>query len=325
MTRARIVVTRRIFPGLIAELEATRDVVANQDDVVLAPEELARRLETADGALLTAGEPVDAALLARCLRLKVASNIAVGYNNIDLAACTQFGVAATNTPDVLNEATADHAWALLMAAARRVGESERFLRAGQWQRWEFEMFLGAPVGGATLGVLGMGRIGRAIARRASGFSMQVLYHNRTRLPADENGAVWLSKEELLRASDHVIVTVPYSASTHHLLGADELKLMKSTAVLVNLARGGVVDDNALIDALREKRIAAAGLDVFENEPNLRPGFLKLDNVVLTPHIASATAPTREAMARLAMRNLDDVLRGQRPVALLNPEVWERRR
>jgi len=188
------------------------------------------------------------------------------------------------------------------------------------------MFLGAPVGGATLGVLGMGRIGRAIARRASGFSMRVLYHNRTRLPADdENGAVWTGKDELLRESDHVIVVVPYSQPTHHLLGADELKLMKPTAVLVNIARGGVVDDGALIDALREKRIAAAGLDVFENEPNLRPGFLQLDNVVLTPHIASATAPTREAMARLAMRNLDDVLRGQRPAALLNPEVWERRR
>lgn len=322
----RVVVTRRIFPELIEELAARYDLVDNQADAQWSPAELAQRLRDADGALLTSGERVDARLLAACPNLKVASNIAVGYNNIDLAACTRHGVAATNTPDVLNEATADHAWALLLAAARRVGEAERWLRAGHWQRWTFEMFLGAELHATTLGVLGMGRIGRAIARRAQGFGMRVLYHNRRRLPAaDEGGAQWLPRDELLRAADHLIVMVPGGADTRHLIGAAELALMKPTAVLVNLSRGGVVDDDALAAALSAGRLAAAGLDVFEDEPNVHASLLALQNAVLTPHIASATRATREAMARLAMRNLDDVLQGRRPAALLNPDVWDHRR
>jgi lactate dehydrogenase-like 2-hydroxyacid dehydrogenase len=322
----RIVVSRRIFQDFITELQSSYAVIDNQADVALAPAELAQRLHDADGALLTAGERVDDALLAACPRLKVVSNIAVGYNNIDLAACTRHGVAATNTPDVLNEATADHAWALLLAAARRVTESDRYVRAGQWKRWEFEMLMGAELYGTTLGIVGMGRIGRAIARRAKGFGMRVVYHNRTRLPsAQEDGAIWMSTEEVLRSADHVILVVPYSQATHHLIGASQLALMKPTAVLVNIARGGVVDDNALIEALQGGRLAAAGLDVFENEPKLDPRFLALDNAVLTPHIASSTRATRNAMAQLAMRNLGDVLAGRRPAALLNPEVWDSRR
>jgi lactate dehydrogenase-like 2-hydroxyacid dehydrogenase len=322
----RVVVTRRLYPFLIDELRATFTVADNQDDVSLAPEQLAQRLADADGALIVAGERVDEALLARAPRLKVAANVAVGYNNLDLAACTRHGVAATNTPDVLNETTADHGFALLLAAARRVGESERWLRAGHWKRWTFDMFPGADLHGRTLGIVGMGRIGQAIARRASGFSMRVVYHNRARLPAEqEGGATWLPKEELLRQADHVVLMVPYAQATHHLIGAAELALMKPTAVLVNLARGGVVDDAALIRALRDGRLAAAGLDVFEGEPQLNPGFLELENVVLTPHIASSTRATREAMARLAMRNLAEALAGRRPPSLLNPEVWERRR
>ncbi|MCX8114637.1 MAG: D-glycerate dehydrogenase [Burkholderiaceae bacterium] len=328
MTRQayRVAVTRRIFPELIDELRRTYDVVDNQADLSLTPQQLAERLADADGALITTGERIDEALLARCPRLKVVANIAVGYNNIDLAACTKYGVVATNTPDVLNEATADHAWALLLAAARRVCEAERWLRAGNWKRWEFEMFLGAELHGTTLGVIGMGRIGRAIARRAMGFSMRVVYHNRTRLPAEqEGGAVWATKEDVLRTADHLVVMVPYSRETHHLIGASELALMKPTAVLVNIARGGVVDDDALIDALKHGRLAAAGLDVFEDEPNLRAGFLALENAVLTPHIASSTRATREAMARLAMRNLEDTLAGRRPPSLLNADVWQARR
>jgi lactate dehydrogenase-like 2-hydroxyacid dehydrogenase len=322
----RIVVSRRIFQDFITELQSSYAVIDNQADVALAPAELAQRLHNADGALLTAGERVDDALLAACPRLKVVSNIAVGYNNIDLAACTRHGVAATNTPDVLNEATADHAWALLLAAARRVTESDRYVRAGQWKRWEFEMLMGAELYGTTLGIVGMGRIGRAIARRAKGFGMRVVYHNRTRLPsAQEDGAIWMSTEEVLRSADHVILVVPYSQATHHLIGASQLALMKPSAVLVNIARGGVVDDNALIEALQGGRLAAAGLDVFENEPKLDPRFLALDNAVLTPHIASSTRATRNAMAQLAMRNLGDVLAGRRPAALLNPEVWDSRR
>lgn len=324
--RPRIAVGRRIFPALIEEMSVNYDVVHNQDDRALSEAQLMGLLNGADAALLTAGDRVDERVLAACPRLKVVSNIAVGFNNFDVAACTRHGVAATNTPDVLNEATADHAWALLLAAARRVGESERWLRAGHWQRWSFEMFLGAELHGTTLGVLGMGRIGRAIARRAMGFSMRVLYHNRAALPSEqEEGARWVGKEELLRSADHLVLVVPYSAATHHTIGAAELALMKPTAVLVNVARGGVVDDDALIEALRARRIAAAGLDVFDGEPKVRPGFLQLENVVLTPHIASSTRATREAMARLAMRNATDVLAGRRPQSLLNPEVWQARR
>jgi lactate dehydrogenase-like 2-hydroxyacid dehydrogenase len=187
------------------------------------------------------------------------------------------------------------------------------------------MFPGADLHHRTLGIIGMGRIGRALARRAAGFAMRVVYHNRTRLPeAEEGGATWLAKDELLRQADHVILMVPYSAAAHHLIGAADLALMKPTAVLVNLARGGVVDDAALLQALRERRIAAAGLDVFEGEPALNPGFLQLDNVVLTPHIASSTRATREAMARLAMQNLAEALAGRQPPSLLNPEVWAHR-
>jgi glyoxylate reductase len=324
--RPRVAVARRIFPALIDELKTRYEVIDNQDDRSLSAAELARNLAGADAALTTGGDRVDVTLLAACPRLKVVSNIAVGFNNIDVAACTAAGVCATNTPDVLNEATADHAWALLLAAARRVGESERFLRAGQWKRWEFEGFLGADLYGATLGVIGMGRIGRAIARRAAGFSMRVLYYNRNRLPPEqEQGATWVSKETLLAQADQIVVVVPYSQDTHHLIGAAELALLKPTAVLVNIARGGVVDDDALIAALRAGKLAAAGLDVFENEPQLRAGFLELENAVLTPHIASATVATRRAMAQLAIRNLDDVLAGRKPAALINPDVWDRRR
>lgn len=322
----RVVVTRRIYPELIDQLRQEFEVVANQDDAAWGPDELARAAADADAALITAGERVDDALLARCPRLKVVANIAVGYNNIDLAACTRHGVLATNTPDVLNEATADHAWALLLAAARRVGESERWLRAGQWKRWTFEMFNGADIAGTTLGVLGMGRIGRAIARRAAGFSMRVIYHNRNRLPPEEEGgARHVGFDDLLGQADHLVLVVPYSQAVHHLIGAAQLAKMKPSAVLVNIARGGVVDDAALVEALRDGRIAAAGLDVFENEPALHPGFLQLDNVVLTPHIASSTRGTRIAMARLAADNARAALAGRVPPSLLNPEVLPNRR
>jgi lactate dehydrogenase-like 2-hydroxyacid dehydrogenase len=324
--RPRVVVTRRIFPELVAGLAADFDVRDNQPDASWSPVELAAALRDADGALLTAGDRIDEALLAQCPRLKVVANIAVGYNNLDLSACTRHGVLATNTPDILNEATADHAWALLLAAARRVGESERWLRAGHWKRWTFEMFMGADIGGRTLGIVGMGRIGRAIARRASGFSMRVLYHNRSRLAAElEGGARHVGLDELLHESDHVVLVVPYSAAVHHLIDAAALAKMKPTAVLVNIARGGVVDDAALAAALRAGRIAATGLDVYENEPALHPGLLELDNVVLTPHIASSTRATRAAMAELAIRNLRAVLAGQVPPSLLNSDALETRR
>ena len=322
----RLVVSRRLFPELIDALRADFDLLTNQEDKGWSPAELAQAMADADAALVTAGERIDEALLSRCPKLKVVANIAVGYNNIDVAACTRHGVLATNTPDVLNEATADHAWALLLAAARRVGESERWLRTGQWKRWTFEMFNGAEIAGTTLGVLGMGRIGRAIARRAGGFSMRVIYHNRNRLPVEqEGGAQYVELDELLAESDHLVLVVPYSQAVHHIIGTAQLARMKRTAVLVNIARGGVVDDAALIAALREGRLAAAGLDVYENEPALDPGFLQLENVVLTPHIASSTRGTRIAMATLAADNARAALAGEVPPSLLNPEVLPNRR
>jgi glyoxylate reductase len=231
---------------------------------------------------------------------------------------------ASNTPDVLNETTADFAWALMMATARRVTESERWLRAGQWDKWRYDTLLGADVHGATLGIIGMGRIGQAIARRSIGFNMRVIYHNRSRLPASQeqasNYAQFVSKETLLRTADHIILMLPHSSESHHTIGAAELALMKPTATLVNMARGGIVDDVALIAALRDHKIAAAGLDVFENEPAFHPDFLSLSNVVLTPHIGSASEPTRRAMANCAADNLIAALTGGDPPNLLNPGV-----
>ena len=315
-TRKRVAITRRIFPELVTELKREFDVVDNQEDVGWRPAEVVVALKDADAALITSGERIDDALLDQCLRLKIVANIAVGYNNIDLAACTRHGVLATNTPDVLNEATADHAWALLLAAARRVGESERWLRAGHWQRWTFEMFAGAEVSGTTIGILGMGRIGRAIARRASGFAMQVIYHNRARLAvSDEDGARYVDFDTLLREADHLVTVLPYSPAVHHIIGAAQLAQTKRGATLVNIARGGVVDDAALVTALRNGHLAAAGLDVFESEPALNRGLLELDNVVLTPHIASSTRTTRTAMAALAIKNVRTALAGGRPPTL----------
>ena len=321
-----VVVTRKLFDAHLAQLRREYEVIDNQKDLGMAPEALRECLAKADAALIAGGERVDAPLLAGCPRLKIVANVAVGYNNFDLDACTAAGVLATNTPDVLNEAVADHAWALLLAAARRVGESERWLRAGQWRRWTFDGFLGNQLAGSTLGILGMGRIGRSIARRATGFEMRVIYHNRSPLSAElAAGAEYVDKATLLAQSDSLIVVVPYSPEAHHAIGAAELAQMKKTAVLVNVARGGVVDDAALIKALREGRIASAGLDVFEGEPKLNEGFLRLENAVLTPHIASATASTRDAMAQLAIRNVVEALAGRRPPTLLNPQAWDNRR
>jgi glyoxylate reductase len=278
------------------------------------------------GLLCTGSARVDASLLVQLTELKAVANMAVGYDNLDLAACTKHGVIATNTPDVLNESTADFGWALMMATARRITESEHWLRAGQWEKWRYDSFLGADVHGSTLGIIGMGRIGQAIARRSTGFGMRVKYHNRSRLNEQQereaNNASYATKEDLLKTADHVILVLPYSAQSHHTIGAAELAMMKPTATLVNLARGGIVDDAALIAALRAKTIAAAGLDVFENEPKFHPDFLDLDNVVLTPHIASATESTRRAMANRAADNLIVALYQRRPTDLLNPAVLE---
>lgn len=319
--RPRILVTRAIFPEVAERLSEHFEVESNLDDADWSRAELRRRLQGKTGVLTFGLERIDADLLAQCPQLKVCANMTVGYNNFDLAAMSAAGVLGTNAPDVLTETTADFGFALLLATARRVTESEHFLRAGKWNRWHYQMFSGAEVHGSLLGIIGMGRIGQAIARRAAhGFGMQVVYHNRSRLDAAVEAdcrARYVGKDELLKTADHVMLVVPYSKESHHTIGAPELALMKPTATLVNIARGGIVDDVALAAALRAGRIAAAGLDVFEGEPVVHPDLLACSNVVLTPHIASATVTTRRAMAMLAVDNLIGYLVNGEAVTPLN--------
>lgn len=324
--KPRIAVTRRIFDETIAYLRQHFEVEDNQQDLPCAGAALTARLAGKDGAVILASDRIDAALLAACPTLRALCNIGVGYNNLDLEACTAAGVLATNTPDVLTDTTADLAFALILAAGRQVARGDRFVRAGQWQHWRFMEWLGPDVHHATLGILGMGRIGQAVARRARGFEMNVLYHNRSRLPPQTEAdcaARFVSKETLLREADYLLLMLPYSPGTHHCIGATELALMKPAAFLINMARGGIVDDAALIDALRSGALAGAGLDVFENEPKLDPAFRQLDNVVLTPHIGGASRATRLKMAMLAAQNLVAALCGGTPPNLLNPAVLQR--
>ena len=318
--KPRVLVTRKVFPEVIAALSDAWEVIVNEGDGAWSAEELRQRAAACDALYVVAGDRVDAALLDACPRLRIVATGSVGFNHIDVAACTARAIAVTNTPDVLNEATADLGWALLMAAARRVCESEHWLRAGEWNRWSWDQFLGADVYGTTLGIVGMGRIGSPIARRARGFSMRILYANRSPSANEaELGATRLPLDELLRQSDHVMLVLPYSPQTHHLIGERELGLMKPTATLVNIARGGIVDDAALARALRAGQIAAAGLDVYENEPALHPDLLTVPNVALTPHIGSATRSSRLGMAMLAARNLVAFAAGEPLPTCLNPE------
>jgi gluconate 2-dehydrogenase len=319
--RPNVLVARNIFPDIVDRLRAHFDVDLHADAAPMPRDELVRRLQGKQGALITSTERIDAALLAACPELKAVCNMAVGYNHVDVEACTARGVWVTNTPDVLTETTADLGFALMMAAARRIAESEHFLRAGKWEHWAYDMFTGADVHGATLGILGMGRIGQAIAKRgALGFDMKVIYHNRSRLAPELEAplkARYVDKATLLREADHLVVVMPYSATSHHAIGAAELAQMKRSATLTNIARGGIVDDAALAQALAEGRIAAAGLDVFEGEPAVHPGLLKVPNVVLTPHIGSASVATRRGMAGLAADNLVALLTGQPPLTPVN--------
>jgi gluconate 2-dehydrogenase len=318
--KPRLLITRKVFPEVMHALSQAYEVQANPDDAQWSPAEFHARLANADALFVVATDRVDEAALQVAPHLKIVATGSVGYNHIDLAACSARGIAVTNTPDVLTEATADMAWALLMATARRISESERWLREGQWGRWAWDQFLGADVHGATLGIVGMGRIGSAIARRAAGFSMRLLYCNRSAAPnAAELGAQRVELDALLAQSDHVMLVLPYSAATHHLIGARELACMKPTATLVNIARGGIVDDAALAQALQAGRIAAAGLDVYENEPQVHPALLAQRNVVLTPHLGSATRSSRLGMAMLAARNLLAFAVAEPLPSCLNPD------
>jgi gluconate 2-dehydrogenase len=328
-TKRKVWVSRPLFPHVLARLAEYVDVEAETVEGTHTSAQLKAKLADVDGAILGLSERVDASVLEGNRRLKVIANLGVGFNNLDVEAMTAAGVLGSNTPEVLNESVADYAWALMLAAARRVGAGERWLRAGHWPEsaTRFDDWLGVDVHGKTLGILGMGRIGQAIARRASGFDMRVLYHNRSHLPEEterECRATWVEKARLLRESDHLILVLPFTAANRHAIGAPELAQMKPSAVLVNIARGGIVDDEALAMALREKRLAAAGLDVFEGEPSVHPELLGLDNVVLSPHIASASEDTRHAMADLAADNVLAALglgeSAGHPPTPLNPEV-----
>ncbi|MFV8632199.1 2-hydroxyacid dehydrogenase [Ralstonia pseudosolanacearum] len=329
--RPSVLVTRATFPDIANRLREHFDVTDNPSDTILSPSELIARLQGKQGVMSTGSERIDAALLDACPQLKAVCNVGVGYNNIDVAACTARGVVVSNTPDVLTQTTADFGFALMLATARRITESERFVRRGEWQKTGIhDQMLGSDIYGATLGILGMGRIGQAIARRAAlGFEMQVIYHNRSPLAAETEArahARYVDKDTLLRESDHLILVLPYSPEAHHTIGAAELARMKPTATLTNIARGGIVDDAALAQALRQGTIAAAGLDVFEGEPRIHPDLLAVDNIVLTPHIGSASVNTRRAMAALTVDNLIAALgygpRAGQPPTPVNPQVLQ---
>ena len=318
--KPKILVARAIFPDILARLEQVADVQSNQDDHLWNAADLKAAMANKDAAIVTGGERVDADILKASPQLKIVSNIAVGYNNFDMAAFGAANVMATNTPDVLTDTTADFGFALLMATARRVTESEHWLRAGRWKKFSiYDTPLSMDIHHSTLGIMGMGRIGQAIARRARGFNMNVKYYNRSRLSADlekECGATYVDRDTLLKESDHIILVMPYTPENHHLFGEKELNMMKPTATVVNIARGGIVDELALAKALKEKKIFAAGIDVFEGEPTVRPELLALDNIVLAPHIASATEKTRRAMIELAIENCLAGLAGKTPPNLL---------
>ena len=327
--RPAVLVTRATFPDIANRLRDHFEVDDNPTDHVLSPLELAARLQGKAGVMSTGSERIDAALLGACPGLRAVCNVGVGYNNVDVGACTARRVVVCNTPDVLTETTADFGFALMMAAARRLAEAEHFLRRGAWVKTGIhDQFVGSDVHGATLGILGMGRIGQAIARRgALGFGMRVIYHNRSVLPAATEAACqarYVDKATLLSEADHLVLVVPYSPSSHHAIAAAELAQMKPGATLTNIARGGIVDDAALAAALKAGQIGAAGLDVFEGEPALLPALLDLPNVVLTPHIGSASLNTRRAMAALTVDNLIAALgcgpRAGRPATPVNAEA-----
>jgi len=300
----------------------------NPDERVLSRAELLENIKSCDAILSLLTDKIDGEVLDTAgPQLKVVANMAVGYDNIDHAAATSRGVMATNTPGVLTDATADHAWALLFSVARRIPESEKFLRAGKFKNWGPLLFLGGDITGRTLGIIGAGRIGHAVAMKSRGFNMRVLYADEVANPIleQEIGARKVSVEELLRESDYVSVHVPLLPSTKHLINAQSLRLMKKTAYLINTSRGPVVDEAALAEALKNGVVAGAALDVFENEPLVHPELLKLDNIVLTPHTASATIETRSKMATMAAENLIAALAGQKPANLVNEEVWGKQR
>jgi glyoxylate reductase len=326
MAKPKVLATRPLFPAAQEILNASCDVDYWTKAERISKEELFRRIADKEGLVCLLTEKVDEELLAAAPKLRIAANVAVGYDNITVADCSKRGVAATNTPGVLDETTADFAWTLLMAVARRLGEGEALARSGKWKGWDLDQLVGADVWGKTLGVIGFGRIGRAVARRASGFQMKVIYHDAVRAPLDvERGfhAEYRDLSALLSEADFVSVHVPLLPETRGLFNAKTFAKMKPTSFLINTSRGAVVDEAALVQALESKTIAGAALDVYEKEPLITEG-LKRPNVVLAPHIASASLETRTKMACMAGENVVALFKGRRPPNILNPEVLKAR-
>ena len=324
--RPCILITRRIYPEAIEYLEQHAELDYEKTDHGLSQDQLLERARGKQAIVTQLTNKFTAAVLAELdPSVKILANVAVGFDNIDVPAATARGILVSNTPGVLTDTTADFAFALMMAAARRITEAETFLRTGQWNRWAIDLLVGQDLHHATLGILGMGRIGQAMARRGRGFDMRVLYNDDHPIARDlerEINAEYVSMERVLRESDFVSLHVPLMPSTRHLIGEAQLRLMKPTAVLINTARGPVVDEAALARALSEKWIFSAGLDVFEREPEVHPALLACTNVVLAPHIASATVATRRRMCMMAAENAVAAVEGRRPPNLLNPEVWK---
>jgi len=322
--KPKVLITRKIFDEVIAFIKQHFEVEDNQSDVPFSSKELIQRLQDKMGAIILLTDRIDDDLLSHCPKLKIISNVAVGYNNnIDVEACTRRGVMLTNTPGVLDDTTADFTWALLLVTARRVVEADEYLRSFQWTGWKLMEFLGYDVHHKILGICGLGRIGQRVARRAKGFSMRILYTDVVRASPSveqELGAHFVDKKTLLFDSDFVTLHVPLTPETAHYISVAELALMKPTAILVNASRGPIVNEKALVQALQEGRIAGAGLDVYEKEPELEPALISMKNVVLAPHIASASGETRLKMATMAAENLMTGLTGKRPQNLVNEKV-----
>ena len=323
--RPAVLVTKKVYPEAIEYLKRSFDVDYEGTDEGLTAEQFCERVRGRQAVISQLTDKLSAEVIDRLDGVRVISNVAVGFDNIDVAAATRRSIFVTNTPDVLTETTADFAFALLMAAARRVVEGHRFVHSGKWRLWTIDLLVGHDIHHRTLGIFGMGRIGQAVARRGTGFSMRLLYHDAVRAPEaieKELGLEFVSKDKLLAESDFVSLHVPLLENTRKLIAADDLRKMKPTAVLVNTARGPVVDEAALAEALANRTIAAAGLDVFENEPHVHPKLLELDNVVLAPHLASASIDTRREMSMMAARNAEAALEGRRPMNLVNSDLWE---
>lgn len=321
--RPKVLVTRSLPGDRLKSLEVIADLDINAEDRELTKAELIERIKDKQAVISMLVNPMDAEVMEAAPELKVIANYAVGFNNIDVQEATKRKILVTNTPDVLTDATADMTWALLLGIARRIPEADRMMREGRFTGWYPTLMLGGDVSGKVLGIIGMGRIGQAVAARAVGFNMPILYYNRNRLDEETEkrlNAKYVTVDELLQSSDYVSIHSPYHSSTHHLIGERQLHQMKKTAYLINTSRGPLVDEKALVAALRDKVIAGAGLDVFEREPLMEPGLDELDNVVLAPHLGSATIETRSAMVDIAIRNVVAVLTGEPPVTPVNPEA-----